>query len=123
MLDEANRAHPGVWWLVKGDGCDIRAGLGESLTHIWSGDVDMCDGSLPKLYQTYMNRRSFVEGLGLGDRRGQWDISIDLSTIELEMITDIDFISEGMLHIMTRFFPRWNFLPWESCLRFCTLEC
>ena len=69
------------------------------MTHIWSGDVDMCDGSLQELYQAYMNCHSFVEGLGLGGRRGQWDISIDLSTIESEMIVDIDFISEGILNI------------------------
>ena len=55
----------------------------------------MCDGSLQKLYQVYMNRRSFVEGLGLGGRHDKCQCSIDLSTIESEMIQDIDFISEG----------------------------
>ena len=97
MLDEANKAHPRVWWWVKGDGCDIKAGLGESLTHIWSGDVDMCDGSLQELYKSYMKRRSFAEGLGLGGRRGRWDISIDLSTVESEMVSDIEFITEGIM--------------------------
>ena len=99
VLDEANRAHPGIWWWVKGDGCDIKGGLGESLTHIWSGDVDMCDGSLQKLYQVYMNCRSFVEGLGLDGRHDQCQCSIDLSTIESEMIQDIDFISEGIYSV------------------------
>ena len=71
VLDEANKAHPGVWWWIKGDGCDIKAGLGESLTHVWSGDVDLCDGSLQALYNNYMKRRSFVEGLGLEGRQGR----------------------------------------------------
>ena len=41
VLEEANKAHAGVWCWVTGDGCDITAGLGESTRHVWSGDVDL----------------------------------------------------------------------------------
>ena len=44
MLEEANKSHPGAWWWIKGDGTDVTAGLGESVKHIWSGDVDLADG-------------------------------------------------------------------------------
>ena len=95
VLKEANKAHPGVWWWVKGDGCDITAGLGESTRHVWSGDVDLADGKLQALYDEYLKRRKFIEGLGLDGRQGQWDISTDLLTLESELTTDMDFIASG----------------------------
>ena len=67
VLDRANEAHPGVWWWVKGDGTDVIAGLGESVKHVWSGDVDLTNGKLQALYDEYLQRRSFwVEGRGGG---------------------------------------------------------
>ena len=95
MLEEANKSHPGVWWWVKGDGTDVTAGLGESVKHIWSGDVDLADGKVQVLYGDYMNRRAFVEGLGLGGRQGRWDISSDLRTIESQLTSDMDFLVSG----------------------------
>lgn len=62
------------------------------MRHIWSGDVDLCDGSLQQLYTTYIERRSFVQGLG---RQGRWDISIDLTKLESEVTTDVEFITSG----------------------------
>ena len=35
-----------MWWWVKGDGCDLTSGLGESVSHEWSGDENLCDGKL-----------------------------------------------------------------------------
>lgn len=70
VLDKANKAHPGVWWWVKGDGTDIVAGLGESVKHVWSGDVDVADGKLQALYHCYLEHRSLIEGLGLDGRQG-----------------------------------------------------
>ena len=95
VLEEANKAHPGVWWWVKGDGCDITAGLGESVRYIWSGDVDLADGKLQALYDEYLRRRMFVEGLGLDGRQGRWDISTDLLTIASQLTADMDFIASG----------------------------
>ncbi len=43
---EASQAHPGSWWWLKADGCDITIGLRESTKLEWSGDVDLNDGSL-----------------------------------------------------------------------------
>lgn len=36
----------------------------------WSGDVDLGDGKLQRLYSSHLERRKFVEGLALGCRRG-----------------------------------------------------
>ena len=95
MLDEANRAHPGVWWWIKADDCNIRAGLGESVKKICSGDVDLADGKLPALYDQYIKRRAFVEGLGLEGRGGRWDISNDLAALESDLTHDMKFIAAG----------------------------
>ena len=65
------------------------------MRHIWSGDEDLCDGKLQALYSEYIQRREFVDGLGLRGRRGMWEISSDLYKIESELMTDIDFISSG----------------------------
>lgn len=95
VLEEANKAHPGVWWWVKADGCDITAGLGESVRNEWSGDVDLADGTLETLQGEYMRRRAFVNGLGLEGRQGQWDVSTDLLTLHSELTADLNFIGSG----------------------------
>ena len=97
-MDRANEAHPGVWWWVKGDGTDVIAGLGESVKHVWSGDVDLADGKLQALYDEYLQRRSFIEGLGLGGRQGQWDISNDLTMFESQLTLDIDILASGIYY-------------------------
>jgi len=96
VLDQANKAHPGVWWWVKGDGCDLKSGLGESLSHVWSGDEDLCDGKLPALYSNYHDRREFVQKLGLQGLKGRWNISIDLHSLEMELCGDIEFLTSGL---------------------------
>ena len=46
ILDQASQAQPDVWWWIKADGCDVLPGLGESVSGIWSGDVDHNNGAL-----------------------------------------------------------------------------
>ena len=74
----------------------ITAGLGESMTHVWSGDVDLADGKLQSLYDEYIERRKFVERLGLDGRQGRWDINIDLATLKSQLKDDMEFITSGM---------------------------
>ena len=54
-----------MWWWIKGDGCNITAGLGETVRHVWNGDVDLAYWKLQALYEEYIKRRTFVGGLGL----------------------------------------------------------
>ena len=95
-MDRANEAHPGVWWWVKGDRTDDIAGLGESVKHVWSGDVDLADGKLQVLYDEYLQRQSFIEGLGLGGRQGQWDISNNLTMFKSQPTSDIYILASGI---------------------------
>lgn len=89
-----------MWWWIKGDGCDITAGLRESMRHDWSGDVDLGDGELPALYAEYMKRRVFIQSIGLEGRDELWDISIDLHSLESELSQDIQFITTGLLWLL-----------------------
>lgn len=57
--------------------------------------MDLADGKLQALYDEYLKRRKFMEGLGLDGRQGRWDISTDLLTLESEVTADMDFIASG----------------------------
>ena len=56
MLDAALRSNPNAQWWLKGDGCDIVAGVGESVRLEWSGDKDLDTGELAKTYAAYRSR-------------------------------------------------------------------
>ena len=44
------------------------SGLGESLRIEWSGDVDMNDGQLQKLYTSYTAEIAFIKDLSCAER-------------------------------------------------------
>ena len=50
------------------DGCDLRSGLMESVRLEWAGDVDLDDGQLQRMYSAYIQRLTFVQGIGSGSR-------------------------------------------------------
>lgn len=50
-----------MYWWIKADGCDVVEGLSESMSKVWSGDVDLADGELEKTYEAYRKRLNFVE--------------------------------------------------------------
>ena len=56
MIDEAKRLLPSTKWWIKADGVDIVSGLSESVTLEWSGDVDLNDGMVEKMHNTYLKR-------------------------------------------------------------------
>ena len=63
MLETAHRSNPNCNWWLKGDGCDLVAGLGESIRLEWSGNVDLNTGSLQQLYQSYRSLLNLVASL------------------------------------------------------------
>ena len=40
--------------------------------------------------------QSFIEGLGLGGRQGQWDISNDVVVLESQLTSDMEFLVSGI---------------------------
>ena len=93
VLKHVHEANPNGRWVIKADGCDVHKGSRESVRHKWSGDVDLGDGSLQRLYSAYLERRKYVEGLGLGDRKES--LLEDLKRLEEELIDDQEFLTDG----------------------------
>ncbi len=61
LLDEAAKMLPNELWWIKSDGCDVVAGLTESMRGQWSGDIDLGDGSLQKQFKDYTNYTNRIE--------------------------------------------------------------
>ena len=95
MLDEAARTHTDAWWWVKADGCDLLSGLGESTRLQWSGDVNLNDGELEKLYETYKSNLTFVSEIGLKERRNPTVIKDDMVTSTKLITEDMSFLCTG----------------------------
>ena len=93
ILDKLAEKCPGGRFSIKADVCDVNKGLRESLKHVWSGDSDLGDGSLQKLYDLYMERRNFYGKLGLGERRGK--ILTDLAESLKKLEDDMLFLKNG----------------------------
>ena len=102
VLDEASRTHPNAWWWIKTDGCDLIEGLGESTRLDWSGDIDMNDGELHKLYKAYRERLDLIDGLGIR-RRDLTDILRDLDACIQSVKEDICFIDSGEFSVVLQY--------------------
>ena len=73
---------------------DVVTGLGDSCDGKWSGDVDLNDGSLQKLFEEYMCRLEFIAELGLA-RMDIHQIETDLALLETNVKDDLDFLCSG----------------------------
>ena len=71
LLDAAAKANPGAYWWIRGDGCDLEKGLCESVAGLWSGDIDLNNGSLQRSFDEYKSKLSFISQIGLGSRQGK----------------------------------------------------
>ncbi len=88
-----------LWW-IKGDGCDLVSGLKESVSHEWSGDVDLNDGQLQKQYEQYRQHLHFIQGIGLGSRQSRFAILVDLKTVEGSVTADLELLVPGKHKIL-----------------------
>lgn len=94
-MDAAVKANPEAYWWIKGDGCDLVQGLCESVSGVWSGDIDMNDGSLQCSFDQYKAKLSLISQIGLGSRRGKATIKDDLSLVHKQILSDKEFIIKG----------------------------
>ena len=76
------------------DACVITKGLGESVTHHWSGDIDLGDGELEKLYSAYQQRVDFTKGIGLPPRHDSMMTAADLKATREQLIEDVQLFYE-----------------------------
>jgi hypothetical protein len=92
-LMQAKKSNPkGRWW-IKGDACDVRKGLRESMRGEWAGDEDLGSGALQKLFEEYKSRCAMVRGLG-SIARGHFLLD-DLTKLQEMVMSDLIFQTEG----------------------------
>ena len=96
-LDEGARLLPNAVWWLKADGVDVLPGLGESVRREWSGDVDLGDGQVKQLHDTYLNRLKFIKSIGLG--QSVEHARQDLVHLGSDMKEDLTFLSSGTVLI------------------------
>ena len=67
-------------------------GLCESTRGVWSGDIDLNDGELDKLFQSMQKRLAFIQSLGLKERREVNVLIADLEVLLENSSDDKDFV-------------------------------
>ena len=89
---------PDECWWIKSDGCDVVAGLTESMTSQWSGDIDLGDGKLQQQYEKYLCRLQLVKGIirDLSDLHQRSLVVSDLHKILESLDDDLSFIPTGL---------------------------
>lgn len=95
VLREAKRVHPDAWWWVKADGCDIVSGLKESMKKEWSGDVDLNDGAVCELHQEYIESLRFLGAVGVGARRANDVLMLDLKHLQEDLEIHLTHLSSS----------------------------
>ena len=101
VLNTASKNAQEARWWIKADGVDVVKGLKESVKGEWSGDVDMNDGSLNKLFQEYQGRVEAARKIGLEDRGAQQCIEADLVETLGSLDSDLIFIHSGKVAAWT----------------------
>ena len=81
--------------VAKADGCDLIKGLKESTKLLWSGDVDLADGSLQKQYEEYRERLKNAEVVALERQNACSDLEKILDDIK----KDLKFLHAGIIII------------------------
>lgn len=72
---------------------DLVAGLGESVSGEWSGDVDLGNGHLQDMFKQYQRRLQMIRNIGLKDRTERIHIATDLQQDLLE--SDLEFLVQS----------------------------
>lgn len=61
----------------------------------WNGDVNVGDGQLEELYETYQLRMVQCKTLGLTTPRTIANVTTDVNAMRKALIDDLTFISKG----------------------------
>ena len=94
-LKQLKEAHPkGRFW-IKGDGCDVKPALQESVRGVWNGDIDLGDGKLAALRGEYDGRQ---EMFGVVCRAGTTREIMEESVGRIidQLALDAKFLSNGL---------------------------
>jgi hypothetical protein len=102
MLDMAAKAHPDSYWWIKGDGCDLIKGLCQSVSGVWSGDVDLDDGSLKKQYLDFCQRFAAVDKISMNTE----DLKASLILERSQVTDDVTFLTKALEKANTLYYEK-----------------
>lgn len=94
MLESASLTNPDCNWWLKGDGCDIVGGLGESTRLVWSGDVDLNNGEVQQLYESYHSLLDFIATM-----RINCDTIVNVNKCSAILLEEKEFLVKGTVYI------------------------
>lgn len=81
------------------------SGLMESTSGVWSGDVDLGDGSVKSQYAAYCERLNLIDGIccQMNDNKSRRDAWHDLLKLKPGIVDDRRFVDEGIqIHVHGR---------------------
>jgi DNA gyrase/topoisomerase IV subunit A len=95
-LREMKDAYPtGRFW-IKGDGCDVKQALQQSVKGVWNGDADLGDGNLQELRTDYEERMKDIKNL-VSPQDNVERVLVDLDKVAANLDTDKKFLTEGLI--------------------------
>ena len=95
-LREMKDAYPtGRFW-IKGDGCDVKPALQQSVKGLWNGDADLGDGKLQELRTDYEERIKDIKNL-VSPQDNVETVLIELDKVAANLETDKKFLTDGVI--------------------------
>ena len=85
----------GRFW-IKGDGCDIKPALQQSVKGVWNGDADLGDGVLQNLRTDYEQRIKTFKNLA-SPQTDVKKVVDDIEKVTVDLETDKQFLTQGVM--------------------------
>ena len=88
-------AYPSGRFWIKGDGCDIKPALQQSVKGVWNGDSDLGDGTLQNLRNDYEQRLKTFKKLASPHNDIEKVMNM-IETVLTDLETDKQFLTQGL---------------------------
>ena len=95
-------AYPSGRFWIKGDGCDIKPALQQSVKGVWNGDADLGDGTLQVLRTEYEERMKHLKNL-TSPKNSVDKVLADLELCEKHLETDKQFLTGGLINAQRKY--------------------
>ena len=90
-------AYPSGRFWIKGDGCDLKPALQQSVKGIWNGDADLGDGVLQKLRTEYDERTKTFKKLA-SPQNDLEKVLDDIQKVIKDLEIDKQFLTQGVIN-------------------------
>ena len=91
-------AYPSGRFWIKGDGCDIKPALQQSVKGVWNGDADLGDGALQNLRTDYEQRIKKLKNLTVLHTDIEFErVMDDIEKVTVDLETDEEFLTQGVM--------------------------